>query len=294
MAANLGQFVDTEEWAGTVLFPTSPDVNITAEFNNLKIASSPAVPVDTNKFPAGETVLRSGGGLLNLTIDAHYELRNAGEAEWFGHQMLTQLGQSGKGYLDINNQRWESVIFERGTCKIIRAASSSLLIYNLSFIMSSPTVQALPSSTALTDTPPAYGTRTSAGDYAYGSVTLGSHAHVDSIQVTRSPLVKNIPRSTGVRLKSRRDTRSIRINVKVWERAEPDGAIQPRRKLEYNIHEAIWEVADNAIFIPKTNLVGQGNTFSNCVLDSFSPSLGDAWWTGPSDLVFTQELTQPA
>ena len=144
-----------------------------------------------------------------------------------------------------------------------------------------------------TGTIPTYDDRNSDGTYSYGGITLGDHTHIDNIGVSRPPLVKRIPRAIGVRLRSgssqnRRGVRSIRINMKTWMRS----TAVVRASLEEKLHNFAWEVGEAGVL--KTNLVGQGNTFADCVLDSFTPTLNDAFWTAPSVLVFAQELDPPA
>ena len=167
MTAKLGWFQDNDTGVGLAL-PFSPDINPTAEFNNIKNDSYPAVVTVANPFPIGETVLRSGGGVFNLTVEGLHELRNAGEAEWFGYQMLIALGRSGPGELLVNNQEWDPVLFSSGNCRIIRAAENSLLIYRLSFVMSVPNATDLTSGVS-SGTIQTYDGRNSKGDYWYAS-----------------------------------------------------------------------------------------------------------------------------
>jgi hypothetical protein len=224
-----------------------------------------------------------GGGLVELRVRGVSQRANNGDAEYFLYSLLTSLGRTSIGGLQVNGSLYPNCMFSRGKGEIVFTGyESTVASYELSFIMSVPD-SLLSSPATWYETLPYFYAGTLTEDIFYfNGVQIGECAHITSLDATRKTSATIIPRARGVRLKSSYNTTTVTLHLKAWIHINPQ-PLSSRQLAETTTKNLFANLGG----VPAT-LTGNGNFYTEMSLSSFKPKGEDTPWVIPLELDFVQ------
>jgi hypothetical protein len=235
--------------------------------NNFIVQDNPTVenrlaPTSTG---LGSTLLPMIGGTYQIDISMRYQEDRIGDVERRCWWMLTSLIQSGLGELEINGIKYWGSVFYSGRAHFYHRSESAVAEMMLSFLYSDSSQE---DTYTTADSTPTFTSGNSLNDFTFGGVDMGSISCptiIEALNVSKTPIVIPIPRSRGVRLRTKQSGGSVVFTLKSWLRGG-----DTRQDLEQLIVDKFEELSGG-----KEDLVGNGYTYKNCVVQNFTPQSSD-------------------
>ena len=234
-----------------------------------------SVILDTHCAPA--SVMDSGGGTLALEVTGQRVRANLGDAERWAYELLLALAASESGTLGVEDERGNRATFADAVCVGASAEFHAYRMAEISFDFAAPERSAQPAWGAVPATPGTYGGTSTQQNYAAGGVALGDHPASMRIEMVREFPMLEVPRARGARPRgpARRALMRFAVTGHVIERAASlAGALETLAR----------SIGPRAVA-----LTGNGNTYSDVLLDALRPQHGDLKHAA-FEAVFIQEV----
>jgi hypothetical protein len=221
-------------------------------------------------------LLDSGGGVLSLSVRAQRDRYNLGDAEKYAYNRLHQLALLGPGTLAFQDSRGYQHTFGDAFC-----VGGSATIYGLRFAdmrldFQCPEKLTEPAWSGAPGAPGLYAGTTTAQDYAAGGIPLGVGGTME-IEMMRSGEIREVPRARGARA-------DVPVRGAIMRFTITAGRVADFTNLATDIENLTRTIGPRYVA-----LTGNGNTFSDVLLESVRPTSTDAKHTLVA-FEFTKEI----
>jgi len=208
-------------------------------------------------------VLDSGGGILDIEVTGQRVRSNLGDAERYIYELFSALAASGPGDLGVEDNRLFRQVFGDSICVGAVGEVRAFKFADMLFSFQCPEKSSEPAwGGPPPGTPSPYAGTSTAQDYAAGGVALGIGVGM-RIELIRVWPLREIPRARGARTSEPHRAAQIRFIVRAHALADA-------------VHLAAYlESLARQIGPRKVDLTGNGNTFTDVVLDSLRPAHTD-------------------
>jgi len=211
----------------------------------------------------GAVLLPSGGGMLDLEVTAQRLRDNLGDAERYAYELLLALSGSDPGALGIEDARSERATFGEAVCLGGVADVLACRFVDMRLDFAAPQSLSEPSWGSVPTTPGVYSGTSTTQNYQAGGVALGDWAVSMRIEMMRSFGMRTIPRARGGRAAGPTSGALMRFVVTGHVHCPSDAVADRLRDLARSIGP------------DELDLTGNGNTYTNVIMESLRPKHTD-------------------
>lgn len=232
--------------------------------------NSPITSIANNQ--GNVRVFRVGMDYLRLRVKGGCLRHSQGDGEWYGYNLLKDLGESGLGTLGIEDRDYPEAYFTGGSirvqCGTADDADAAWVDYELDFLQSvqPKTVSIGAAAGSCPAAPGEYADRNSNRTYTFDGTSLGTISGEGlEISVHREVVANAVPKCYGIRIDDNPMGLEMQIALSMSYLADTHG--------DWN--EWWMELVTNKGDAP-ASLVGNGNTFTDChIQDASAPQGAD-------------------
>ncbi len=221
------------------------------------------VRLDPHSEPAA--VLDSGGGILELEVTAQRLRTNLGDAERYIYEQLLALSDSGPGELAYEDNRGHRHVFGDAVCTGGSGVVEACEFADMRLDFACPEKSAEPAWVGAPAAPALYAGTDTLQDYAAGGVTIGVGGRM-RIEMSRDYPLREIPRARGARATVPQSQTMMRFVIDAARVAGTENLATDLEDLSRSISGVV-------------NLTGNGNTFTDVVLERMRPRHTDRKFT---------------
>lgn len=233
------------------------DGSLTAELGAHVFATPPATRFNLTMQPPGRARIHdAGGGEFALAVTGQRLRDNLGDAERYAFELLAALAEADEGTLACQDSRGHQATFGDAVCLGAAARIRAYRLVEIDFDFAAPERETQPAWVGAPAAPATYGGTSTAQDYAAGGASLGVGGSM-RIEMVRRAGLRTVPRCRSVRPSVPSAGAYLRLVVTAGLDSGTDHLAEAAQDL-------FRQVGPRPV-----DLVANGNTYENVVLDAF-------------------------
>jgi len=199
-------------------------------------------------------VLPSGGGIQEIEVQGQRLRFNLGDAERYVYEIFAALATSDPGVLGVEDVLDRRATFGEAVCVAAVGEIYAFTFADMRFTFLAGEKSGEPAWGAIPSAPGVYAGTSTSQDYAAGGVSVGTYPEKMRIEMRRRCNVRVIPRARGARATVPHSGAHIRFTITGHEVADVNN-------LAVDLQALARQIGPGAV-----NLTGNGNTYTDCVL----------------------------